>query len=362
MLQGTIPAPGRSIGRVRPVASEAVPVRERSASLPTEGGIAGDLWFAVRVVSGWVGAMSIVNVVAGFRHGVDANLWWLDLRFLPVTMRHVVMAALGTLLVTHAIRPARGWRRAASLAIVAAASAVAVLNVVTYYRAWHAGSIRDAAPIPLSLLVTGTLVSIGASIVRPRPAPGSSRAALAAAASALVLLGLPLLQIAFFGTTDYRRPADAIVVFGARVRPDGTASIVLAERVTRASELYRGGFAGTVVMTGGLEPSGFDETIVMRDLAVAQGVPAGSIVLDPDGVSTRASVESTARIFRDRGLRTVLAVSQPYHLPRIKLAYARAGLDVWTVPAEVTFVPGTAAIVGREIPAFWLYYVRAAAT
>jgi len=57
--------------------------------------------------------------------------------------------------------------------------------------------------------------------------------------------------------------------------------------VTTGSELYREGLADTIVMTGGIEHSGVDETVVMRDLAV----------------------------------------SQWYHLPRIKLAYARAGLD-----------------------------------
>jgi uncharacterized SAM-binding protein YcdF (DUF218 family) len=176
--------------------------------------------------------------------------------------------------------------------------------------------------------------------------------------SLVFVIGLPLLQMAFFGTTDYRRPADAIVVFGARVRDDGTPSLTLANRVTTASELYRDGLAETVVMTGGIEPSGVDETVVMRDLAVQLGVPSGAIILDPGGRNTNASVANTIGIFRDHGLHRILAVSQFYHLPRIKLAYARAGLDAWTVPAR-TSITRTAAIVAREIPAFWLYYLRA---
>lgn len=333
-----------------------------TAAAPTasERRYAGDLWFVVRAVGGWVGALALLNVVAGLRHpGYDANLWWIDLRFLPMVLRHAAMGAVGGLLLAHALRPASDGRRLVSLVVVGAATAVALLNVVTYYRAWSAGSIRGTAPVPFSLFVVATLALVVASLARPRPAPRSSRAALVAAVSVLVVLGVPLAQIAFFGTTDYRRPADAIVVFGAAVRPDGAPSIVLAERVSRATELYREGLADTVVMSGGIEPNGFDETVVMRDLAISQGVPAGAIVLDRRGVSTSASVDRTAEILRRRGLTTVLAVSQPYHLPRIKLAYARRGLDVWTVPAEITFVPGTGAIVGREIPAFWLYYLRA---
>ena len=98
----------------------------------------------------------------------------------------------------------------------------------------------------------------------------------------------------------------------------------------------------------------------MRDLAIAQGVPPQAILLDRRGITTWASVDSTIALLRARGLSSVLAVSQPYHLARVKLAYAHAGVDVWTVPARMTLVPRTGLVVGREIPAFWVYYLRAA--
>jgi uncharacterized SAM-binding protein YcdF (DUF218 family) len=57
----------------------------------------------------------------------------------------------------------------------------------------------------------------------------------------------------------------------------------------------------------------------------------------------------------------VLVVSHFYHLPRIKLAYERAGLEVYTVPAaQSAIVPQTPANVAREVPALWVYYLRAA--
>ena len=165
--------------------------------------------------------------------------------------------------------------------------------------------------------------------------------------------------MAFFGTTDYRRPADVVVVFGARVRNDGAPSLTLANRVTTAVELYRDGLVDTVVMTGGIEPSGIDETIVMRDLAVAAGcAELARSSSTAGGHNTNASVANTIRIFRDHEMDRILAVSQFYHLPRIKLAYARAGVDAWTVPAR-TSITRTTAIVARESPAFWLYYLRA---
>jgi vancomycin permeability regulator SanA len=317
-----------------------------------------------RVVAVWVGSLGLVNLLARLRHpAFDPNIWWIDLRFLPSVAGELFLVTVGALLVAHGLRPAAsGWRRSAGLAAVAAAAIVASANVVAYYRTWDAGTISARSPVPLSLVIALLLGLVWFSIYRPTPPPHLSRrasfAAIAAVSLALIC-GIPLLQMAFFGTTDYRRPADAVVVFGARVRLDGTASLTLANRVITASELYRQGFVDAIVMTGGIEPIGFDETVVMRDLAMQLGVPSDAIILDPDGHNTDASVANTARIFDDNGMRRILAVSQFYHLPRIKLAYARAGVDVWTVPARTILVPRTWAIVAREIPAFWLYYFRA---
>jgi uncharacterized SAM-binding protein YcdF (DUF218 family) len=324
--------------------------------------IGGDAGFCARVLAFWFGSLSLVNVMAGLRHpAFDPNIWWIDLRFMPRLAGQILLLVVGALLVAHGLRPASdGRRRTASLVAVAIAAIVASMNAISYYRTWDSGTIAPRSPVPLSLLIAVLLGVIWFSIFRPAPAPTrkASFAAIAAVSLAFVS-GVPLLQMAFFGTTDYRRPADVVVVFGARVRLDGTASLTLANRVRTGSELYREGFADTIVMTGGVEPTGFDETIVMRDLAVQLGVPSDAIILDPVGHNTDASVANTARIFDDDGMRRILAVSQFYHLPRIKLAYARAGVDVWTVPARTSLVPRTWAIVAREIPAFWLYYLRA---
>ena len=323
------------------------------------GGLAG---LGARVLAIWFGSLSLVNLLAGLRHpAFDPNIWWIDLRFLPRVAGELFLVTVGALLVAHGLRPAAsGWRRTAGLAAVATAAIVAATTTIAYYRTWDAGAISARSPVPLSLVIALVLGLVWLSILRPTPPPSrrASSAVIAVFSLALVC-GIPLLQMAFFGTTDYRRPADVVVVFGARVRLDGTASLTLANRVITASELYREGLADTIVMTGGIEPIGFDETIVMRDLAVQLGVPSDAIILDPGGHNTDASVANTTRIFGDHRMRRILAVSQFYHLPRIKLAYAGAGVDVWTVPARTILVPRTWAIVAREIPAFWLYYLRA---
>ena len=102
----------------------------------------------------------------------------------------------------------------------------------------------------------------------------------------------------------------------------------------------------------------FNEVTVMRRLAIEQGVPASAIVVDPKGLNTEATVQNTVEALRDGG-GTVAVVSDFFHLPRIKLAYQHAGVDVLTVPSHARRIPQTTGLMIREIPAFWVYYLRA---
>jgi vancomycin permeability regulator SanA len=178
-----------------------------------------------------------------------------------------------------------------------------------------------------------------------------------------MLLVFPLAQMAFFGGTDYRRHADVAVVFGAKAMAGGVLSTSLEDRVRTGADLYRTGLVPRLIMSGGVDASAVDETIAMRDRAIALGVPSSAITLDNGGDNTDASVADTVPMFRRMHVRTVLAVSQFYHLPRIKLAYRAAGWDVQTVPATVSrYIDQTPLSVAREIPAFWTYWAASLLT
>lgn len=115
-----------------------------------------------------------------------------------------------------------------------------------------------------------------------------------------------------------------------------------------------------LLVSGGVGESGYDEALVMRDMAVEAGVLSEDVLVDGSGVSTEATVRSTRRFVSADGDATLLAVSQLYHLPRIELAYARAGYDVLTVPAGISSpIQQTPRLVAREVPAFWVYYLKA---
>jgi vancomycin permeability regulator SanA len=168
----------------------------------------------------------------------------------------------------------------------------------------------------------------------------------------------PLAQMLFFGYTDYRRPADAIVVFGARTYATGKASQALADRVNTACDLYQQGLAPVLVFSGGPGDGDVSEPEAMQALAIARGIPGSAIVCDCMGLNTHATVDHVAELAHARGYRSVMAVSHFYHLPRVKLAFDRAGIEAFTVPARETWpLVQMPKLIAREVPALWEYYL-----
>ena len=134
--------------------------------------------------------------------------------------------------------------------------------------------------------------------------------------------------IAVAGLRDRLVPADAIVVLGNTVMPDGQPSPRLRARLDCALYAYRLKLAPLLIVTGGTGKEGYDEAAVMARYLVEHGVPAAAVLLDSAGNDTAASATNVARIAGEKKLKSVLLASQYFHLPRASLAFARAGVPV----------------------------------
>ena len=318
-----------------------------------------------RGIALFFGLFSFANGLAGIRgQGLVQNLWWVDLHFLGPALSSALLLGGTVALVAYALKPVMSPRRSAATAALCAALALAAIwNATGFYAAWHAGSIVPAVPLPFSAVIAAGFGFIAWRALVGRPAQPSRRDMLAVVAVAVVAaLLMSLSQVFFFGTTDYRRAADVAVVFGAKANANGSLSTSLEDRVRTAADLYRAGLVPKLIMSGAVGASGVDETEAMRTRAIALGVPAEAIVLDHEGVDTDSTVRNTMAYFEDEPARRVLVVSQFYHLPRIKLAYAAVGRDVSTVPATASLpIVQTPKLVAREVAGFWVYWLRATA-
>lgn len=119
---------------------------------------------------------------------------------------------------------------------------------------------------------------------------------------------------------------DVIVVLGTRVGPDGQPSPALARRVARGASLFHEGLADRLILCGGLGRHPPAEAHVMRDLAVAAGVPETAIVLEEASRTTLENAVNAAGIMGERGWRDALLVTDALHLPRSLLAFRVVGV------------------------------------
>lgn len=316
-------------------------------------------FFAIaRGLALFISFFALLNVLGDqLTPGFDANLWWIDLRALNHSFADTALIVFSVGMAAWAIFPSSRWSRAAALAGIALPTAAVICNIVVFFRLIAAGRIHAGMPVPLSALVLITLATIVWAVAqnRPRAAHPSNWSWIGATIIACAI-AFPLAQMYCFGKTDYRQQADVAVVFGARAYGDGTPSQALADRVRTACDLYRDGLVPKLIFSGG--DGAIDEPLAMKRFAISLGVRPNDILLDHQGLNTADTIANTARMFHDIGAHRILAVSHAYHLPRVKMAYQRTGLEVYTVPAhETRTLSAMPKLMAREVAAMWAYYL-----
>ena len=139
-------------------------------------------------------------------------------------------------------------------------------------------------------------------------------------------LGLTGARIVREGSRQELHAADAIVVFGA-AEYSGHPSPVLRARLDHAFVLFEQGLAPVVITTGGAaaDPS-FSEGGVGRDYLEHRGIPERNLIAETQGSDTAQSAMRVAVIMRANGLHSCVAVSDAYHVFRIKKLLEHEGI------------------------------------
>lgn len=131
---------------------------------------------------------------------------------------------------------------------------------------------------------------------------------------------------------DESQPADAIVVFGA-AEYAGRPSPVYRARLDHAYSLFQRGLAPLIITTGGhgADPH-FSEGGVGHDYLRSRGVPEKNLIAETQSDDTADSAARVGVILKVNGKRTCLAVSDDYHIFRIKRMLQAQGLVVYGAP------------------------------
>jgi uncharacterized SAM-binding protein YcdF (DUF218 family) len=156
-------------------------------------------------------------------------------------------------------------------------------------------------------------------------------------AALFVFLALTGIRIVREGATEGWHRADAIVVFGA-AEYSGHPSPVLRARLDHAFDLFQRSVAPVVIVTGGAaaDPS-FSEGGVGSDYLERRGIPERDLIAETQGSDTAQSAVRVAVIMRANGMHSCVAVSDAYHVFRIKKLLEHEGIG----PVYVSPRPGS---------------------
>jgi len=159
------------------------------------------------------------------------------------------------------------------------------------------------------------------------------RALILLVGAVVLFLVVTVARIVETASQQELHPADAIVVFGA-AEYSGHPSPVLRARLDHALDLFHRGLAPVVITTGGaaLDPN-FSEGGVGRDYLIRRGVPERSLIAETQGRDTAESAVRVAVIMRANDLHSCVAVSDAYHVFRIRKLLEHEGIGpVYTAP------------------------------
>jgi uncharacterized SAM-binding protein YcdF (DUF218 family) len=129
-------------------------------------------------------------------------------------------------------------------------------------------------------------------------------------------------------------PAEAIVVLGGGVLPDGVLSNSSMRRALHGILLHRKGLAPILVFFGPVGDDGPAEAEVRAELARELGVTPEVILTAEEARTTREEALRGGTLLQAKGVRRILLVTDAYHMRRARTLFEMAGFEVLAAPTH----------------------------
>ena len=139
---------------------------------------------------------------------------------------------------------------------------------------------------------------------------------------------------------------DCIIVLGCQVRPDGSLSDMLHDRLYRSVELYQAGASEKLLVSGDHGHLDYNEVGAMKQFAIDNGVPSENVFMDHAGFSTYETMYRAKEIFQAR---KVVIVTQEYHLYRAVYIAKQLGMEAYGVSSDLRTYVGQTKRDVREV-------------
>jgi SanA protein len=149
--------------------------------------------------------------------------------------------------------------------------------------------------------------------------------------SALVAVAYVSVQDRLFSNISDVPAAPVGLVLGASVRPNKQPSPVLQERIDVGVLLLRAGRVHKLLLSGDNRESHYNEVAAMQRSAIALGAKTHELVPDNAGWRTYDSCWRAREIY---GLKSLVVITQRFHLSRAVYICKKLGIDAYGMAAD----------------------------
>lgn len=148
-----------------------------------------------------------------------------------------------------------------------------------------------------------------------------------------------------YGQVETAPSKPVALVLGARVIGNKVMSSIFEDRVETARRLYAAGKVEKILISGDHSQKYYDEVNIAKRYLLEHGVPTSTIFLDHAGLDTYDSLYRAKHIF---GVKSLLVVTQDFHLPRALYLARHLDIDAAGVSADLHKYVNMNRIVARE--------------
>ncbi|GAN63873.1 hypothetical protein AA0313_2174 [Acetobacter indonesiensis NRIC 0313] len=142
-----------------------------------------------------------------------------------------------------------------------------------------------------------------------------------------------------------RRKGVPIIIFGAALRPDGSPSPALVNRVNAALSFGQNSPNALYIPTGAVPQAGRTEADVMSELLKNAGISDGQIIAEQTATDTFDSIVACSKILQKQNIKnqSIMLATSPYHMPRCLLLMKIAGWETKAIPFPYASLQGKTA-------------------
>lgn len=150
---------------------------------------------------------------------------------------------------------------------------------------------------------------------------------------------------------------EVIVLLGGGTEPAAyprsTVEINSAgDRVLYAAELYRGGKAPRILLSGGdiawLNDGSTTPAEDMREILLGMGVPESALIIESESQNTYENAVKAKELLAEQEITRVLLVTSAMHMPRSVALFEKQGFEVIPLPVDYSVTENDSAEDQRE--------------